>query len=101
MKAPFNVVWHKSKAQANWRKHRISFRQAASVMLDPLAMTRFDAEHSEVEDRWFTLGQTSEGRLLAVSHTYQEMAGGRLWIRLISARPATRQEQQQYEGTPE
>lgn len=101
MSPPFDVGWNKAKAQANWRKHRVSFKQAASVMLDPMAMTRFDVEHSEVEDRWFTLGQASDGRLLAVSHTYQEMPGGKPWIRLISARPATRQEQRRYESKPE
>jgi uncharacterized protein len=40
------------------------------VLLDPLHMTVFDAAHSQDEERWFTLGASSEGKLLAVSHTY-------------------------------
>jgi len=50
-------------------KHGASFAQAATMLLDALALTVFDAEHSEFEERWFTLGVSSEGRLLAVSHT--------------------------------
>lgn len=46
------------------------FDQAASVLLDPLALTVFDAEHSQDEERWFTLGMSSTGKLLALSHTY-------------------------------
>ena len=69
-------------------------------MLDPLALTVLDAVHSETEERWFTLGQTSEGRLLAVAHTYQVLDTNIARVRLISAREATRQERQQYENEP-
>jgi len=69
-------------------------------MLDPLALTVFDEAHSDTEERWSTLGQTSEGRLLAVSHTYQLLDADTARIRLISAREATRRERQQYENEP-
>ena len=49
----------------------MTFAQAATVLLDPLALTVFDATHSEAEERWFTLGMSGEQRLLAISHTYQ------------------------------
>lgn len=32
-----------------------------------LALTAFDAAHSQSEERWFTLGRSSEGRLPAVA----------------------------------
>ena len=76
------------------------FAQAATVILDPLALTVFDAEHSEAEERWFTLGQTSDGRLLAVAHTYQMLETNITRVRLVSAREATRLERQQYENEP-
>ena len=85
----FDIVWDD-----------VSFAQAATVMLDPLALTVLDAAHSETEERWFTLGQTSEGRLLAVAHTYQILDANITRVRLISAREATRQERQQYENEP-
>jgi len=50
-------------AQANIAKHGITFAQAASVLLDPLAVTVFDAAHSQEEERWFTLGTSSDGKL--------------------------------------
>ena len=45
--------------------------QAVSVLLDALALTMLDAAHSDFEERWFTLGTSNDGKLLAVSHTYQ------------------------------
>jgi len=43
---------------------------------------------------------TSNGRLLAVSHTHRIIDTGNTQIRLISAREATRREQQYYENEP-
>ena len=100
MHVQFDIVWDDAKAQSNLHKHGVSFVQAATVMLDPLALTVFDADRSEVEDRWFTLGQTSDGRLLAVAHTYQMLETNIARVRLISARGATRPERQQYENEP-
>ena len=95
----FNIVWDDNKALNNLNKHGVSFQQAATVMFDPLALTVFDAIHSEVEERWFTLGIDSERQLLAVAHTYQFIDNNSIQVRLISARPATRREQKTYENT--
>ncbi len=38
-------------AFGNLAKHGVTFAQAATVMLDPLALTVFDAVHSETEAR--------------------------------------------------
>ena len=96
----FDITWDDAKARSNVIKHGVSFAQAATVMLDPLALTVFDVAHSKTEERWFTLGQTSEGQLLAVAHTYQVLDANAAKIRLISAREATRRERQQYENEP-
>lgn len=96
----FDILWDDAKAQSNLLKHGVSFAHAATMMLDPLALTVFNAEHSEAEERWFTLGQTSDGRLLAVAHTYQMLETNIARVRLISAREATRPERQQYENEP-
>lgn len=95
-----DVTWDDVKAQTNVTKHGVTFAQAATVMLDPLALTVFDAAHSDTEEHWFTLGQTSNSRLLAVSHTYHTLDAHTVQIRLISAREATRRERQQYESKP-
>lgn len=96
----FDITWDDAKALSNLAKHGVTFAQATTVMLDPLALTVFDAAHSENEERWFTLGITSEGRLLAVAHTYRIIDTINVQIRLISAREATRREQQTYENEP-
>jgi uncharacterized DUF497 family protein len=71
----------------------------STSLLDALALTVFDAEHSQVEERWFTLGMATDGMLLAVSHTYTATAPGVAEVRIISARPATRSERQRYENS--
>lgn len=101
MTAPqLDVAWDPVKAQLNLVKHGVSFDQAATVLLDPLALTVFDAGHSQDEERWFTLGTSSDGRLLAVAHTYQATSALQAKVRIISAREATRRERQQYEDEP-
>jgi uncharacterized DUF497 family protein len=71
------------------------------VLLDPLALTVFDEEHSQEEDRWFTLGTSGDGKLLAVAHTFEEQSDSSpATARIISARPATRREREQYESEP-
>ncbi|MDP2833954.1 MAG: BrnT family toxin [Pseudomonadota bacterium] len=100
MSAPqYDITWDTVKAVANITKHGVTFSEAATVLLDPLALTIFDAVHSEFEERWFTLGVTSSGRMLAVSHTFKLTTPNRQ-VRIISAREATHRERQQYEDNP-
>ena len=83
--------WDPEKAEANERKHGVSFGEASTVFGDPYARTRPDPLHSFEEDRWVTLGYSEQGRLLVVVHTDRgEM------IRLISARLATGGERRTY-----
>jgi uncharacterized DUF497 family protein len=84
--------WDTAKAAANVRKHGVSFEEAASVFLDPAAITFLDPDHSQEEDRGITIGRSGRGRILFVAHTEREDR-----LRIISARRATRQEQEQYE----
>jgi uncharacterized DUF497 family protein len=95
-----DVAWDPVKAQSNLAKHGVSFAQAATVLLDALALTVFDAAHSQDEERWFTLGIASDGKLLAVAHTHQASSPLEVKVRIISAREATRRERQQYEEEP-
>ena len=61
--------WDPFKAASNERNHDgVRFTDAATVLADPLALSVFDHLHSDNEERWFTLGRTSDGTLLAVSH---------------------------------
>lgn len=98
--AQLDFEWDPAKAASNLAKHGVTFEQAATVLLDALALTVFDEAHSEFEERWFTLGVSSEGKLLAVAHTYAATGAGSARVRMISAREATRAERRQYEDEP-
>jgi len=68
-----------------------------TVFLDPLALSSPDHE-SGVEERWITVGLTGDAKLLLVVHTHMELDHDRTYIRIISARPATRRERRDYEN---
>ncbi len=98
----YEFDWDDNKAAINLSKHGVDFRQAMTVLLDPLAMTVFDMEHSQDEDRWVSVGRSSAGALLLVVHTFAGTGPRSALVRIISARAATRPERQQYEqGTLE
>ena len=84
--------WDDAKAESNLLKHGVSFAEAMSVFADDLALTAYDPDHSDDEDRYITMGLSADGRLLIVSHTDRDQA-----IRIISAREATNRERRDYE----
>ena len=84
--------WDQGKVKANLRKHGVSLDEAATVFLDPMAVSGTDPDHSLEEGRYITFGFSRLGRLLAVCHTYQPGA-----IRIINARRVTRSERKLYE----
>jgi len=65
----YDFDWDPAKASSNLRNHGVAFDKAATVSLDPLALTVYDVASSDDEERWFTLGCDVNGRLLAVAHT--------------------------------
>jgi uncharacterized DUF497 family protein len=84
--------WNPIKAKSNFWKHRVSFEEACTALLDPLSKTDLDPDHSIEEHRFITLGISARQRLLVVSYT----ESGQI-IRLISARLATKREHEIYE----
>ena len=85
--------WNPDKAAENLKKHGVSFSEAASVFADPLAITIFDPDNSDKEERCLLLGHSTPRRLIVISHTDRSGI-----IRLISARLANRGERLQYES---
>lgn len=94
----YRFDWDISKAMANWRKHGMSFEMAATVFRDPLALSRYDVEHGQSEERWITLGLAETGQVVVVVHTFEELPE-EARIRIISARYATAHERRQYESS--
>ena len=93
---PAFFEWDAEKADANLRKHSVSFEEAVTAFADPLSSTIPDPLHSQGEQRFILLGLSSRQRLLVVAHTEVELEDGAT-IRLISARAASRAEARQYE----
>ncbi len=84
--------WDPSKAEANLRKHGVSFVEAATAFGDPLSLLWPDPEHSQGEQRYLVMGLSDAHRLVVVSFADREPM-----TRLISARLATKRERRRYE----
>ena len=87
--------WDTRKAAANLRKHGVSFDEAATVFADPDALDGPDLNHSEHETRFLRLGKALADRVLMLAYTIRE-SGDAETIRIISARRASRKEQETY-----
>jgi uncharacterized protein len=96
MKVNYNFEWDLRKAHDNREKDGVAFDEAATVFTDLKALSIFDPDHSESEDRWITMGISEKGRLLMVIHTFQEEREDSVTIRIISSRKATKQETKTY-----
>ncbi|MBF0560234.1 MAG: BrnT family toxin, partial [Nitrospirae bacterium] len=79
--------WDAGKADRNFKKHKVTFTEAATVFGDTLSITTFDPDHSIAEERYIIIGHSRKGRLLIVAHTER----GDI-IRIISARELTKSE---------
>ncbi len=85
--------WDPVKAANNIRKHGVSFDEAVTVFKDPLALIFDDMQHSENEHREIIIGISALTRMLLVC--FVERHGES--VRIITARPATRREINDYE----
>ena len=85
------IEWDSDKADANLKKHGVSFEEAATALLDPMALAQEDAV-AEDEPRWVLIGMSAQMRLLTVVYTLRRQDR----VRLISARKATRKEAKHY-----
>jgi uncharacterized DUF497 family protein len=88
MKGEFE--WDGVKARGNLAKHGVSFEAALLVFDDLFAIERIDSVGEPVEIR-YVITAMAKGVLLTVVYTER---GDR--IRIISARKATRHEQEEY-----
>lgn len=88
----YTFEWSREKADANLKKHGVTFDEASTVFGDPLAMLMPDPDHSVGEMRYLVLGMSNRRRLLVVAFAERPPR-----TRLISARRAERQERRRYE----
>jgi uncharacterized DUF497 family protein len=92
----YNFDWDAKKASRNIKKHKVSFERATTVFLDSNAISIYDKEHEDTEERWITIGMDNTGNLIVVCHTFNQIDNETFRIRIISARKPTRNEIIQY-----
>ena len=85
--------WDPRKADANLRKHDVSFEEAATVFADPFALSFDDPDHSDAQNRFITIGMSDRNRIIFLAHA----DGAEDRIRVISARKATKTEAHDYQ----
>ena len=85
--------WDKNKEKQNIKKHGISFEEAATVFEDEAAILFDDPEHSEEEQRFLLLGISGSTKVCIVCHCFR---ADDTVIRIISARKATKKEEERY-----
>ena len=88
--------WSKEKNISNIKKHGISFEEAKEVFSDPFHISKLDHRFDYFEERWITLGSTSQDKILVVANMFFDENGEEI-IRIISARKANQKERRFYE----
>lgn len=84
--------WDESKNESNQLKHGVSFEEASELFSQDIeTLEIFDELHSELEDRFVSVGPIKRGLVLVV---WTERDAD--IIRIISARRATARESQRY-----
>jgi uncharacterized DUF497 family protein len=89
--------WDKNKADANLRKHNVSFDEARTVFEDELLLTFPDDLNPADENRFISIGFSAYSRVLLVVHTENDENNNAIVIRMISCRKATKSEREVYE----
>jgi len=82
--------WNESKAKDNFERHGVTFDLATEVFKDPFAVEFLDDRQDYGEERFVIIGLVAT-HLLYVAYSERRDA-----IRIISARRATKREQETY-----
>ena len=83
--------WHAEKAEVNFQSHGVRFEFAETAFKDPFAIDLLDDREDYGEQRFILVGMAEGQVLLFVAYTEREDR-----IRIISARRATKHEEDHY-----
>ena len=87
-------IWDEQKNIINIAKHGVNFAEAAKVYFDPERLEFYDGKHSTMgEERWNIIGNVNMKTLFVVITIKVDNL-----VRIISARQATKNEQEEYYG---
>lgn len=84
--------WDRGNLGKSYRKHGITSKEAEEIFFSETFSVVPDIKHSQTEDRFIGLGETSSGKKLLVVFTARKNK-----IRVISARRIHRKEVDKYE----
>jgi len=85
------IEWDDNKAASNLKKHRVQFDEAATCLLDPMALVVEDPD-AEGEQRFILIGTSDKAKILTVCYTLRDDDT----IRIISARKSSGKEETSY-----
>ena len=88
--------WDEANAIKKWDKHSVSQAECEQVFFNEPLVVAEDVKHSTVEQRYYVLGATDQGRRLFLVFTMR----GDL-IRVISAREMNQKERSIYQDAKE
>lgn len=84
--------WDEGNREKNWLKHQVTTSECEEAFFNLPLLLQPDPSHSQVELRYFVLGQTNVGRYLFIVFTVRNDK-----IRVISAREISQKERAIYE----
>jgi len=84
--------WDEGNRDKNYKKHKVSFKEAEEVFFNQPLKVFKDKKHSQIEKRFIALGRTDNGRKLFIVFTIRKNK-----LRVISARDQSRKERKIYE----
>ncbi|MEI1280621.1 BrnT family toxin [Leptospira venezuelensis] len=87
--------WDVEKEKVNLKKHGLSFTEAAFVFADAKTIYLPDPDHSIGEERLVALGKVRDLTIAVVIFVDKSKNDEEI-IRIVSARKATKSEEQQY-----
>lgn len=91
LKQCIGFEWDVGNLEKNWILHQVSRSECEQIFFnEPLIITD-DEKHSQIEKRWYLLGQTDSKRLLFIVFTVRDKK-----IRVISARDMSKKERRNY-----
>lgn len=88
----YNFIWDVNKAKSNYFKHMVSFKLAATVFKDPNALSLYDYEHVDFDDRWITIGKAVNGQIILLEHGFNYNDDLNIEICIYSASKVTKKD---------
>ena len=87
-------IWDTGNHIKNVLKHSVSNEECEAIFVNRFGIVFDDVRHSIQEARYIIIGPTGESRILTISFTIRNN-----FVRVISARDASRKERKIYEET--